>query len=76
MHIVFQYEKKKNIFFFYEFKLDRNLAETARNINSAFGEETTNERTLQRWFQNFEMEIRRCKIRKVKDGKLPLKMNI
>ena len=37
----------------YEFKLGHKAAEATRNINSAFGQETANERTVQRWFQKF-----------------------
>uniref|UniRef100_A0A7I5E9X4 HTH_48 domain-containing protein n=1 Tax=Haemonchus contortus TaxID=6289 RepID=A0A7I5E9X4_HAECO len=37
----------------FQFKLGRNAADTARNINVAFGLGTTNERTTQRWFRKF-----------------------
>lgn len=39
--------------FLFQFKLGRNAAETARDINDAFGTETTNERTAQWWFKKF-----------------------
>ena len=35
------------------FKLGRKAAETARDINDAFGPGTTNERVAQRWFKKF-----------------------
>lgn len=41
------------IIFLYEFKLGHKAAKASRNINGAFGEGTTNERTLQRWFKKF-----------------------
>uniref|UniRef100_A0A1I7XSR8 HTH_48 domain-containing protein n=1 Tax=Heterorhabditis bacteriophora TaxID=37862 RepID=A0A1I7XSR8_HETBA len=37
----------------YELKLGRKTAETACNINRAFGEGTVNERTAQHWFRRF-----------------------
>lgn len=42
----------RNIFF-YEFKLGRNAAQTARNINKVWGESSVNECTVQRWYQKF-----------------------
>jgi len=47
--------KKKQLqaIFLYEFKLGHKAAEVIRNINSAFGQGTANERTMQRWFQKF-----------------------
>ncbi|VDK60415.1 unnamed protein product [Anisakis simplex] len=39
--------------YFYEFKLDRTAAQTARNINQVWGEGSVNEATVQRWFQRF-----------------------
>lgn len=36
------------IFFLYEFKLDHNAAERARNINKAFEDDTVKEQTIQR----------------------------
>ena len=42
----------RNIFF-YEFKLGRNAAQTARNINEIWGEGSVNECTVQRWYQKF-----------------------
>uniref|UniRef100_A0A7I4YEE8 HTH_48 domain-containing protein n=1 Tax=Haemonchus contortus TaxID=6289 RepID=A0A7I4YEE8_HAECO len=39
--------------FLFQFKLGRSAADTARDINIAFGRGTTNERTAQRWFRKF-----------------------
>ena len=39
--------------FLFQFKLGRKAAETARDINAAFGPGTTNERVAQRWFKKF-----------------------
>lgn len=41
--------------FLFQYKLRRNAAETARDINEAFGPGTTKERTVQFWFQKFRM---------------------
>lgn len=41
------------VVYFYEFKLGRTAAETARNVNKVWGEGTVNESTVQRWFQKF-----------------------
>lgn len=41
--------------YFYEFKLGRNAAQTARNINEVWGENSINESTVQRWFQKFRL---------------------
>jgi [histone H3]-lysine36 N-dimethyltransferase SETMAR len=47
-------EKKQiRAIFLFQFKLGRNAAATARDINFAFGPETTNERTVQWWFKKF-----------------------
>ena len=40
-------------FFFYEVKLNQIAAETDRNINQAFGNDSLNERTDRRWFAKF-----------------------
>ena len=37
--------------FLFQFKLGRKAAETARDINGAFGPGTTNERVVERWFK-------------------------
>ncbi len=37
----------------HEFKLGHNAAEATRNINQAWGEKTTSERTARRWFEKF-----------------------
>ena len=42
----------RNIYF-YEFKLGRNAAQTARNINEVWGKGSVNECTVQRWYQKF-----------------------
>lgn len=39
--------------FLYEFKLGHSATQAARNINGAFGKDTANERTVQRWFAKF-----------------------
>ena len=39
--------------YFYEFKRGRKAAEATRNINEAFGQNTANERAVQRWFVRF-----------------------
>ena len=39
--------------FLFQFKIGRKAAETARDINDAFGTGTTNERVAQRWFKKF-----------------------
>ncbi|EZA53796.1 Histone-lysine N-methyltransferase SETMAR [Ooceraea biroi] len=47
-------KKQLRAIFLYEFKLGHKAAEATRNINSAFGQGTANERTMQRWFQKFQ----------------------
>lgn len=50
----FKMEKKQlRAIFLYEYKLGHKATEATRNINKAFGQETANERTVQRWFQKF-----------------------
>ena len=39
--------------FLYEFKIGQTTAKTSRKINEAFGQGSTNKRTVQRWFQKF-----------------------
>ena len=39
--------------FFYEFKLGRSAAHTARNISEVWGEGSANEHTVQHWFKKF-----------------------
>lgn len=39
--------------FLYKFKRGRKAAETARNVNEAFGQGTASERGVQRWFARF-----------------------
>ncbi|KAK6737658.1 hypothetical protein RB195_020021 [Necator americanus] len=39
--------------YFYEFKLGRTAAQTARNINEVWGRGSINECTVQCWFQKF-----------------------
>lgn len=41
--------------YFYEFKLGRSAAQTARNINVVWGEGSISECTVQRWFQKFRV---------------------
>ncbi|CAK9826443.1 Histone-lysine N-methyltransferase SETMAR [Anthophora retusa] len=45
--------KQVRVIFLYEYKLGHKAAAATRNINSAFGEDTVNERTVQRWFKKF-----------------------
>lgn len=45
--------KQIRAIYLYEFKLSHRAAEANRNINLAFGEGTTTERTVQRWFKRF-----------------------
>jgi transposase len=45
--------KQIRAIFLFQFKLCRNAAETAREVNKAFGPDTANERTVQRWFERF-----------------------
>ena len=42
-----------HVIFLYEYKLGNNAAKAARNINQAFGENTVNDRKMQRWFEKF-----------------------
>lgn len=42
----------RNIFF-YEFKLGRNATETARNINTVWGQGSIDDSTVRRWFTKF-----------------------
>ena len=39
--------------FLFQFKLGRKAAETAHDINDAFGPGTTNKRVAQQWFKKF-----------------------
>ncbi|KAK6740408.1 hypothetical protein RB195_008708 [Necator americanus] len=39
--------------YFYEFKLGRAAAQTARNINEVWGQRSINECIVHRWFQKF-----------------------
>ncbi|MER3367413.1 hypothetical protein ABQD47_22825, partial [Providencia rettgeri] len=45
--------QKANSSDFLEFKMGHKAAETARNINSAFGSGTANKHTVQWWFKKF-----------------------
>lgn len=45
---------EKRTLFLYEWKLNHNASDAARNINFAFGEGSANERTIRRWFQKFQ----------------------
>ena len=47
------YKIQIRIDFLFQFKLGRKAAETARDINDAFGPRTTNKRVAQRWFKKF-----------------------
>jgi histone-lysine N-methyltransferase SETMAR len=39
--------------YFYEFKLGRTAAQTARNIIEVWGQGSVNDSTVQRWFKKF-----------------------
>ena len=53
-NVEYKMEKKQiRAIFLFQFKLGRKAAETARNINEAFGPGTTTERTAQWWFKKF-----------------------
>ena len=41
------------LLFLHEFKLSNNAAQTTANINKAWGESKTSEKTVRRWFQKF-----------------------
>lgn len=43
------------VIFLYEYKLGNNAAKAARNINQAFGENTVNDRKVQRWFEKLKI---------------------
>ena len=45
--------KQIRAIYLYEFKLSHRAAEASRNINLAFGEGTTTEGIVQRWFKRF-----------------------
>ncbi|KAG5312912.1 SETMR methyltransferase, partial [Acromyrmex insinuator] len=45
-----------HVIFLYEYKLGNNAAKAARNINQAFGENTVNDRKVQRWFEKFRSD--------------------
>uniref|UniRef100_A0A0N5BUZ8 HTH_48 domain-containing protein n=1 Tax=Strongyloides papillosus TaxID=174720 RepID=A0A0N5BUZ8_STREA len=42
--------------YLYEFKLGQAATKTSRKINKAFGQRSTNKRTIQCWFQKFRNE--------------------
>ncbi|GAV09580.1 hypothetical protein RvY_19088 [Ramazzottius varieornatus] len=46
-------KSKLRTIFEYEFRRGTNAAQTARNINNVFGEDATNERTVERWYARF-----------------------
>lgn len=46
-------KKQLRAIFLFEFKRGRKAAEATRNINEAFGQNTTSERTVQWWFARF-----------------------
>ena len=45
--------KQIRAIYLHGFKLSHRAAEASRNISLAFGEGTTTERTVQRWFKRF-----------------------
>ena len=46
-------KKQIRVIFLFEFKMGHKAAETAQNINNAFGPGTANERTVLWWFKKF-----------------------
>lgn len=46
-------KKEIRIILLHEFKLGHNAAETTRNVNKAWGEDTASKRTTRRWFEKF-----------------------
>ncbi|VDN35483.1 unnamed protein product, partial [Cylicostephanus goldi] len=42
------------LIYYYEFSLGRNATETARNINTVWGEGSVSEWTVRRWFKKFK----------------------
>ena len=53
-NVEYKMEKKQiHTIFLFQFKLGRKAAETARDINEAFGPGTTTEHTAQWWFKKF-----------------------
>ena len=44
--------------FLFEFKMGHKAAETTRNISNAFGPETSNDCTVQWWFESFAKKMR------------------
>ena len=46
--------------FLFEFKMGHKAAETTRNISNAFGPETSNDCTVQWWFEKFCKEDEEC----------------
>ncbi|GAU97186.1 hypothetical protein RvY_08528 [Ramazzottius varieornatus] len=46
-------KSKVRTIFEYEFRRGTKAARTARNINNVFGEDATNERTVERWYARF-----------------------
>jgi hypothetical protein len=48
-------KKEIRVIYFYEFKVWRSAAQTARSLNEVFGEETMNEPTVQLLFKKFRI---------------------
>ena len=48
--------------------MGRIAAETTRNISNAFGPETSNECTVQWWFESFAKKMRALKMRSTVAG--------
>ena len=46
-------KRELRLLMLHEFKLGHNASETSANINRAWGEGSTSDRTVRRWFQTF-----------------------
>jgi len=68
--------KEIRILYLYEFKLGHTAADATRNINTAFGKGTVNERTTRRWLtrrlKNFVLETQALTICPADTHLLPL----
>ena len=51
--MTYMQKRELRLLMFYELKLGHNASETSANINSAWEEESTSDRTVRMWFQEF-----------------------